>query len=81
MRYVVVRACPICPVRRALAAHVATEIRWYPDVHVETAGGGLGELSVTVDGQSAFRSRGIFRYPNLQKVIRQVRLALTSTPS
>ena len=47
MQHVVVRACPICPVRRALAAHVATEFRWYPDVHVETAGGGIGELSVT----------------------------------
>lgn len=81
MRYVVVRSCPICPVRRALAMHVATEIRWYPDVHVETAGGGLGELSVTIDGQSAFRSRGIFTYPKLQTVIRQVRMALTGTPS
>jgi len=48
---------------------------------VETAGGGLGELSVTIDGQSAFRSRGIFTYPKLQTVIRQVRMALTGTPS
>ena len=81
VQHVVVRACPICPVRRALAAHVATEFRWYPDVHVETAGGGIGELSVTVDGRSAFRSRGILTFPNLQKVIRQVRLALTASPS
>jgi hypothetical protein len=80
VRYVVVRACRICPVRRALGAHVATEFRWYPDVHVVKRSGGLGELSVTVDGQSAFRSRGILSFPNLQKVIRQVRLALTALP-
>ncbi len=80
VRHVIVRACPICPVRRALAARLAAEIRSYPDVQVETADGGIGELSVTVDGRSAFHSRGILTSPKFEKVIRQVRLALSAVP-
>lgn len=80
LRHVVVRVCPICPVRRALAARLVTEIGSYPGVHVETAGGGLGELSVTVDGRSAFRSRGVLTAPSLERILREVRLALAAVP-
>jgi hypothetical protein len=80
VRHVVVRACPICPVRRALAARAAAEIRSFPGFQVEAEAGGLGEISVTVDGRLVFYSRGIFTSPNLEEVMRQVRLALIAAP-
>ena len=47
MRHVVIRACPICPVRRAVAGRVAEELNQMPGVQAVITNGGLGELSAT----------------------------------
>ncbi len=78
MRHVVIRTCPICPARRAVAERVAAELGRVPDVRAEITRGGLGELSVTVDGRSAFRSWGILIAPSAKKVLRQVEALLSA---
>ena len=80
MRHVVVRACPICPVRRALAGRLEAKLQGDPDLNVERVAGGIGELSVTIDGRPAFRSRGILTAPSFAELLQAVVRALAAFP-
>jgi len=54
---------------------VAADLSQEPDVRVETVKGGLGELSVDIDGSKAFESNRLW-YPTPGGVIKKVRAAL-----
>ena len=56
-------------------------LRGDPDLLVERLPGGIGELSVTIDGRPAFRSRGILTAPGFAKVLRVVEEALAESPA
>jgi len=58
-----------------IAARVAAELEHLPDVEVQTKKGGLGELSVDVDGKRAFTGSRIW-YPTPTTVIKKVRAML-----
>jgi hypothetical protein len=81
MHQVTIRACPVCPVRRAVARRVADELGRREGVRVEVVGGGLGELSVSVDGRRAFASRGILIAPGAERILRQVDVLLSRRSS
>jgi hypothetical protein len=54
---------------------VAAALSQEPDVRVETVKGGLGELSVAIDGAKAFEGSRLW-YPTPGGVIKKVRAAL-----
>ena len=58
-----------------IAARVAEDLREQPDLTVETISGGLGELSVDLDGVRVFSSSRLW-YPTPGSVIKKVREAL-----
>ena len=62
-------------VKTAIAARVAAEMRKEPGVLVTSERGGLGELSVTVDGREIVNSNR-FWYPNLWSMMRRLRRAV-----
>jgi hypothetical protein len=76
MPRVVIRTCPICPVRRAVAARVASELN-QAGTSTEVVRGGLGELSAWLDGRRVFRSWGVLVSPSAERVLRQVEEALS----
>jgi hypothetical protein len=59
-----------------IAARVAAELGKQEDVKVETQKGGLGELSVSVDGLTVFDSSRLW-YPTTGTVLKKVRESLS----
>jgi hypothetical protein len=62
-------------IKTAIAARVAAEMKKEPGVLVTMEQGGLGELSVSVDGREVVSSKR-FWYPNPWSVMRRVREAV-----
>lgn len=62
-----------------IAARVAADLKKLPDVEVQTKKGGLGELSVDLDGKRAFTGSRIW-YPAPATIIKQVRELLPEGP-
>ena len=62
-----------------IAARVAADLEHLPNVEVQTKKGGLGELSVDVDGKRAFTGSRIW-YPTPSAVIKKVRALLPESP-
>lgn len=62
-----------------IAARVAADLEHLADVEVQTKKGGLGELSVDVDGKRAFTGSRIW-YSAPATVIKQVRDLLPEKP-
>lgn len=58
-----------------IAARVAADLEHDRDVQVETKKGGLGELSVDVDGKRVFTGSRIW-YPTPTSVVEKVRAVL-----
>lgn len=54
---------------------MAADLSQEPDLTVETVKGGLGELSVNIDGSKVFESNRLW-YPTPSGVIKKVRAAL-----
>jgi hypothetical protein len=54
---------------------VAADLSQEPDLKVETVKGGLGELSVAIDGSRVFDGNRLW-YPTPGGVIKKVRAAL-----
>ena len=63
-----------------MAARVAAQLSSESDVEVETARGGLGEFSVSIDGQKIFATSR-FWYPTASKVVAKTRTLLAKRPS
>jgi hypothetical protein len=51
MARITIRRCPVCPEKRVVATRVAARLREETGAEVELRWGGLGELSVEVDGR------------------------------
>ncbi len=62
-----------------LAARVAAALKIDPGIDAQLRRGGIGELSVSVDGVKAVRTN-IFLYPRPQRVAGLAREALSKTP-
>jgi hypothetical protein len=58
-----------------IAARVAADLSQEPDLTVETVKGGLGELSVDIDGSKVFEGNRLW-YPTPGGVIKKVRAVL-----
>lgn len=58
-----------------IAARVAADLEQDRDLQVETKRGGLGELSVDVDGKRVFTGSRL-RYPTPTSVVEKVRAQL-----
>jgi hypothetical protein len=54
---------------------VAAELKKDPELKVETASGGLGELSVVIDGGKQVKMRR-FGYPRPSTVVKRVKAEL-----
>jgi hypothetical protein len=61
--------------KNLIAARVAANLWQEPDLTVETVKGGLGELSVSIDGSKVFEGSRLW-YPTPGGVIKKVRAAL-----
>jgi hypothetical protein len=57
---------------------VAAELEKEPNVNVETIKGGLGELSVDVEGKKVYSGNRLW-YPTPSSVIKKVRSALSNS--
>lgn len=62
-----------------IAARVAADLEQLPDVEVQRKKGGLGELSVDVNGKRAFTASRIW-YPAPTTIIKKVRALLPERP-
>lgn len=58
-----------------IAARVAADLAKEPNVNVETIKGGLGELSVDIEGNRVYSGNRLW-YPKPSSVIKEVRSAL-----
>ena len=63
-----------------MAASVAAQLSKENDLEVETAKGGLGEFSVSIDGQKVIATNRLW-YPTPGKVVARVRKLLAEQPS
>ena len=54
---------------------MAAALRGDPDLRVELARGGFGELRVSVDGRDVYKASRLF-YPRPSRVVRKVRASL-----
>lgn len=61
--------------KKVIASRVAAELQKQHELRVETRKGGLGELSVSVDGSKVYKSNPLW-YPTPAGVIKKVRAAL-----
>ena len=61
--------------KKLIASRVAAELQKQHELKVETERGGLGELSVSVDGSKVYNSNPLW-YPTPGGVIKKVRAAL-----
>ena len=59
---------------------MAAELKKEPDVQVELVKGGVGELSVSIDGQKQFDA-GRFWYPRPSRVLDKIRALLANKPA
>jgi hypothetical protein len=62
-----------------MAARVAAELSKDPDLEVQTVKGGLGEFSVSIDGETRIETNRLW-YPTPSKVVATVR-TLVAKPS
>jgi len=58
-----------------MASSVAAKLKQEDDVQVKIKSGGMGEFSVTVDGDKVIDTNRLW-YPNPGKVVEKVRAAL-----
>jgi hypothetical protein len=58
-----------------IAARVAADLSQEPDLRVKNVKGGLGELSVDIDGSKVFEGSRLW-YPTTRAVIKKVRASL-----
>jgi hypothetical protein len=63
-----------------MAASVAAKLKQEDDVQVKIKSGGMGEFSVTVDGDKVVDTNRLW-YPNPGKVFEKVRAAIRSADS
>jgi len=63
-----------------MAARVAAQLSKENDIEVATAKGGLGEFSVSIDGQKVIDTNRLW-YPTPRKVVAKVRNRLALQPS
>ena len=63
-----------------MAARVAAQLSKENDIEVATAKGGLGEFSVSIDGQKVIDSNRLW-YPTPRKVVAKVLNLLALQPS
>jgi len=63
-----------------MAARVAAQLSKENDIEVATAKGGLGEFSVSIDGQKVIDTNRLW-YPTPRKVVAKVRNLLALQPS
>lgn len=63
-----------------MAASVAAQLSKENDLEVETAKGGFGEFSVSIDGQKVIDTNRLW-YPTPGKVVAKVRKLLAEQPS
>lgn len=63
-----------------MAASVAAQLSKENDLEVETARGGLGEFSVSIDGEKVIDTNR-FWYPTPSKVVAKTRGLLAKQPS
>ena len=63
-----------------MAASAAAQLSSESDVEVETARGGLGEFSVSIDGQKIVATSRSW-YPTPSKVVAKTRTLLAERPS
>ena len=63
-----------------MAARVAAQLSTENDLEVKTVKGGLGELSVSIDGQKVIETNRLW-YPTPGKVVAKVRKLLALQPS
>jgi hypothetical protein len=62
-------------IKRTMAARVAAQLRTEAGVEVETVKGGLGEFSVTIDGDKVIDTSRLW-YPRTGKVVARLRALL-----
>jgi hypothetical protein len=63
-----------------MAASVAAQLSKENDLEVQTVKGGLGEFSVSVDGQKVIDTNRLW-YPSPSKVVTRVRALASEEPS
>ena len=63
-----------------MAARVAAQLSKENDIEVATANGGLGELSVSIDGQKVIDTNRLW-YPTPRKVVAKIINLLALQPS
>jgi hypothetical protein len=63
-----------------MAASVAAQLSKDSDVEVQTVKGGLGEFSVSIDGQKVINTNRLL-YPSPSKVVTKVRALTAEKPS
>lgn len=79
MARITIRRCPVCPEKRIVASRVAAALRGEDGLEVEMRRGGLGELSVLVDGRKVVETNR-FWFVSTRDVIERVRAALPEQP-
>lgn len=77
-RAVVIRRCPLCPEKRIVATRVAETLRAEDGLDVEMRWGGLGELTVWLDGERIIKTNR-FWFTSGEEIVRRVRAALDAS--
>lgn len=75
MARVIIRRCPLCPEKRIVATRVAALLKEEDGIEVEMRWGGLGELSVEIDGRRVVETNR-FWFTYTRDVVERVRAAL-----
>lgn len=75
MARITIRRCPLCPEKRVVAARVAEVLREDDGLEVEMRWGGLGELSVWLDGRRIVNTNR-FWFTRAGDVVERVRAEL-----
>lgn len=76
MARITIRRCPVCPEKRVAASRVAAALREEDGLEVEMRWGGLGELSVLVDGRKVVETNR-FWFVSARAVVERVRASLS----
>jgi hypothetical protein len=77
MARIIIRRCPLCPEKRVVATRVAAALRAEDGLEVEMRWGGLGELSVWLDGRRVVAANR-FWFTSSRDVLGRVRAALAA---
>jgi len=75
MTKITINYCPVWPGKKLIAARVAADLEHDTGVEVQTKKGGLGELSVDVNGKRVFTSSRLW-YPTPGSILKKVRAVL-----